>query len=154
MDTLNWTGWKFVEIPVNNISAGDLLFNSVVIVQNPSGYDSGAVFIDGIQYRYSAEVNNTPTLPTEYSLEQNYPNPFNPTTVIRYSIPATLSKNVHVQLDIYDVLGNHVSQLVNKDQKAGIYEVKFNGINLPSGIYFYRIHAGSFTNTKKLILLK
>ncbi|MHB8852550.1 MAG: N-acetylmuramoyl-L-alanine amidase [Ignavibacteriaceae bacterium] len=157
VDTLNWTGWKFVEIPVNNISTGDLLFNSVVIAQNPSGYDSGAVLIDGIQYRNSSlsEVPNLKsTVPIKFSIEQNYPNPFNPTTIIRYSIPAISKQNVHVQLDIYDVLGDHVSQLVNKDQSAGIYEVKFNGINLPSGIYFYRIQAGSFINTKKLILLK
>lgn len=89
-------------------------------------------------------------IPDNYSLEQNYPNPFNPTTTISYYIP----KEAFVTLRIYDVLGKEVAEIVNRDQRAGRYQVEFNAANLSSGIYYYKIKAGSFTETKKMILLK
>ena len=89
-------------------------------------------------------------LPEKYVLGQNYPNPFNPTTTIYYSIP----QNSYVSLRIFDVLGNEVQTIVNENQDAGNYTVKFNADNLTSGIYFYKIEAGSFIETKKMILLK
>jgi outer membrane protein assembly factor BamB len=85
-----------------------------------------------------------------YDLEQNYPNPFNPSTTIRYEIPE-LS---FVTLKIYDVLGNEVATLVEEEKQTGKYETEFNAVNLPSGIYFYRLQTGSFVETKKMILLK
>jgi hypothetical protein len=85
-----------------------------------------------------------------YSLNQNYPNPFNPTTTINYQIPE-LS---FVTLKIYDVLGSEIIILVNEEKPVGIYEVEFNATALPSGIYFYRLQAGSFVETKKMILMK
>ena len=95
-------------------------------------------------------VKDEAKLPLTYSLEQNYPNPFNPLTVIRYSLPF----QSRVSLKVYDVLGREVSVLVNEEKPAGIYDVQFNATNLPSGVYFYRIFAGDFTETKKLIILK
>lgn len=89
-------------------------------------------------------------LPAEFNLAQNYPNPFNPTTTIQYSIP----KSVNVEIKVYDVLGNEVTTLVNVEKPAGVYEVEFNAKNLSSGIYFYKLSAGSFTETKKMILLR
>ena len=91
-----------------------------------------------------------------FKLFQNYPNPFNPTTTIKYSIPAVGANNADplVMLKIYDLLGREIRTLVNKRQKAGNYSVQFNAGNLPSGIYFYRLQAGSFVQTKKMILLK
>jgi hypothetical protein len=94
---------------------------------------------------------------TEFSLEQNYPNPFNPSTTIKYMIPnITLSgvEGSRVQLKIYDVLGNEVATLVNEEKPAGVYEVDFNASSLSSGIYFYKLNVGSFTETKKMLLLK
>ncbi|MCH7772174.1 MAG: T9SS type A sorting domain-containing protein [Bacteroidetes bacterium] len=85
-----------------------------------------------------------------FYLSQNYPNPFNPTTNISYSI----SQRSFVTLKIYDVLGNEVTTLINKEVLAGSYEVEFDASNLPSGIYFYQIRAGAFVDTKKLVLLK
>ncbi len=85
-----------------------------------------------------------------FSLNQNFPNPFNPTTVISYQ----LSVNSHVTLKVYDVLGREVETLVNERESAGKYSVKFDRTNLPSGVYFYRIQAGTFTETKKLMVLK
>ena len=85
-----------------------------------------------------------------YTLMQNYPNPFNPTTVITYNLPAA----TNVTLIVYDMLGKEVKTLVNNSQSAGLHSVIFNARNLTSGIYFYRLHAGSFTETKKLVLMK
>jgi photosystem II stability/assembly factor-like uncharacterized protein len=93
-------------------------------------------------------------IPDKYSLQQNYPNPFNPSTVISYTIPVGTRRGVFVQLKVYDVIGREVAVLVNEEKPAGNYKIKFNGSNLPSGVYFYRIQAGSFTDTKKFVLLK
>ena len=86
----------------------------------------------------------------EYALAQNYPNPFNPTTTISYAIP----KSGKVTLKVYDVLGKEVAVLVNGFKSKGRYSVRFNGNNLSSGIYFYKITSGDFTAAKKLILMK
>ncbi|NNJ51789.1 MAG: T9SS type A sorting domain-containing protein [Ignavibacteriaceae bacterium] len=91
-----------------------------------------------------------PVIAYSYSLGQNYPNPFNPSTTISYSI----EKDGLVRLKVYDILGNEVAELVNKNQLAGKYEISFNASHLPSGIYFYTITSGNYSNTKKLILLK
>jgi len=95
--------------------------------------------------------NETSYLPKDYKLSQNFPNPFNPTTKITYTIPE-LS---FTTLKVYDVLGNEITTLVNEEKSIGIYEVEFDATaELPSGIYFYKLQAGSFTQTKKMILLK
>lgn len=88
--------------------------------------------------------------PTEFNLQQNYPNPFNSTTIIKYSIP----KQSNITLEVFDILGKEITTLVNKEQSAGNYEVEFNAVSLPSGIYFYRIEAAKYSETKKMILLR
>jgi hypothetical protein len=85
-----------------------------------------------------------------FELLQNYPNPFNPTTKIGFRI----SDRGFVTLKIYDILGNEIATLVNEEKPTGEYEVVFSGTNLPSGIYFYKLTAGKFSDTKKLVLLK
>jgi hypothetical protein len=92
------------------------------------------------------EMNNV----KEYRLNQNYPNPFNPTTTITFSV-GTYS---YTSLRVYDVLGREVATIVSEKLPAGNYSRQWNAANMPSGIYFYRLQAGSFTQTKKLILLK
>lgn len=89
-------------------------------------------------------------IPTVYDLAQNFPNPFNPSTTIRYQIP----QDGIVTLKIYDILGSEVATLVNEEKLAGKYEVNFNASTLASGVYIYKIQAGSFINSKKMILLK
>ena len=89
-------------------------------------------------------------IPKEFSLLQNYPNPFNPRTTIKYSIPQTS----FVSITVYDILGREVSKLVNEEKLSGSYEVQFDGSKLSSGVYFYRLHAGDYFKTKKLMLLK
>lgn len=90
------------------------------------------------------------TLPTKYSLYNNYPNPFNPSTVIKYDIPQASM----VTLKVFDVLGREVATLVNGEHKAGSYQVAFNARNFASGTYIYRIQAGNFVQTKKMVLVK
>lgn len=89
-------------------------------------------------------------IPSNYSLFQNYPNPFNPSTNIKYQI----SKNSFVILKVYDLLGREISTLVNELQKAGVYEIQFSNSGLTSGIYFYRMQAGNYSETKKMVYIK
>jgi hypothetical protein len=89
-------------------------------------------------------------IPDDYVLEQNYPNPFNPSTKIRYSIP----QPSNVVIKFFDILGNEIATLINEEKPAGSYEVEINSSDLVSGVYFYRLQAGNFTETKKMILLK
>jgi hypothetical protein len=104
-------------------------------------------------YKVSSPVTgvfNHASAPEEFRLFQNYPNPFNPVTSILYSLPVRRD----VTLKIYDILGIEVTTLVHETQNAGDHEVKFNALNLASGIYLYRLQAGEFNSVKKLILLK
>jgi hypothetical protein len=90
------------------------------------------------------------TVPYEFSLSQNYPNPLNPVTTIKFDIPV----NSIVRLKLYNILGEEVITLVNEERPAGTYEIEFDASSLTSGIYFYRLQAGSFVQTKKMILLR
>ena len=89
-------------------------------------------------------------VPNEYTLKQNYPNPFNPSTIIKYSVPQASE----VQIKVSDILGNEIETLVNEEKPVGTYEITWNAEDLTSGVYFYRLRAGSFIDTKKMILLK
>jgi len=94
--------------------------------------------------------NNYPKPPTNILLSQNYPNPFNPVTSLQY----TVGSRQFVTIKIYDLLGRKIATLINEEKPAGEYKVEFNAANLPSGIYFYRIQAGSYSETRKMVLLK
>ncbi|MBK8552633.1 MAG: T9SS type A sorting domain-containing protein [Ignavibacteria bacterium] len=112
------------------------------------------IYIDDIKLTgYSVtptSIVNNNVIPSEFSLLQNYPNPFNPVTVIRYS----LNENRFTTLKIFNVLGREVASLVNENQNAGSYSVNFNGANLSSGMYFYKLESGEFVETKKMLLIK
>ena len=95
-------------------------------------------------------VEGNPAIADDYELLQNYPNPFNPSTKIKF----TIAEFGFVSLKVFDVLGNEVATLVNEEKSAGRYEVNFNAVGLSSGIYFYKLQAGSFIETKKMVLLK
>jgi hypothetical protein len=107
-------------------------------VRNFSNNGGGTVVRDDFQ------------IPARTTLLSNYPNPFNPETIIRYQ----LSASSYVKLTVFDVLGREITTIVNKEQKAGTHEVKFNGSNLNSGIYMYQLRAGSFIQTRKMVYLK
>ena len=101
-------------------------------------------------FEYSNEINVDVTVPLEFALDQNYPNPFNPSTTISYSIPV----KSRVTLKIFNALGKEIITLVNEEKSEGNYDVKFDASGIPSGIYFYKLNAGEFSSTKKMILLK
>jgi hypothetical protein len=96
------------------------------------------------------EEQFTLAIPHEFRLEQNFPNPFNPSTTIRYGLPV----RSHVSVTVYNALGQQVAVLQNGEQEAGYHDVKFDGSHLGSGVYFYRIEAGPFVQTRKLLLIK
>ena len=117
------------------------------------------VYTTALIYLVTVDLNNLLTaiedredenIPTVFYLSQNYPNPFNPTTNIRYSIP----NESKVMIKVYDNLGTEIETLVNGVKPAGTFELNWNAANLPSGVYFYRLQAGSFVQTRKMILLR
>ena len=108
-----------------------------------------------VYYSTITDVKETVLNVLDFSISQNYPNPFNPSTTIKYSIPSNVKGEMYnVKLIVYDVLGREVTMLVNKEQKPGNYEIKFEASALSSGLYFYRIKTNEFSQTKKMILLK
>ena len=109
------------------------------------------------QFNYIKIVEvQTGNIPDRFALNQNYPNPFNPSTVISYSLPY----NSNVKLNVYNAIGESVSQLFNGVQEAGNHEINFNALSLSNGVYFYRLEASSsdgknnYISTKKMMLLK
>jgi len=138
-------------LAVGNYSTTD---GGALTNQVPSGNGNGDIeSSEFIRYDYLInDVENEQNIVTEYSLEQNYPNPFNPTTKIKYSIP--FNNSGKTKLEIYDILGNKIKTLVDEYKQAGTYSIEFNASNLASGVYFYKLTAGQFTSTKKLLLLK
>ena len=123
-----------VEYNIGNVEADTIEF---LITDNKSIYQTKQFIL---QY----------SLPTEYNLEQNYPNPFNPSTSIRYQV----SSISQVSIKVYDILGNEVTTLVNEQKEPGYYEIEFNAIQFASGVYIYRLQAGSFVSTKKMMVIK
>jgi hypothetical protein len=114
---------------------------------------TGSLVIKNSEERFviiSAEASTKLGIPQTYSLSQNYPNPFNPSTHFDYAV----SIAAHVSLKVYDLLGRQVAVLVDEFQSAGYKSVEFDASNLPSGVYFYRIVAGKFTDIKKMVLMK
>ncbi|RKY92344.1 MAG: hypothetical protein DRQ01_06440 [Ignavibacteriae bacterium] len=105
--------------------------------------------LDGT-YEYSNIVNVEIITPIEFELSQNYPNPFNPSTTIKFSIP----EGSQVSLKIYNSLGQEIKILVNQFMEAGVHNVNFNAVGLNSGMYFYRLNAGEFTQVRKMTLIK
>jgi hypothetical protein len=139
------------------LHVSDQIYNYTIFLGNtPVGY----VFPNPVAHPGDTNVNINLTLtdvklvdsgiPKTFALSQNYPNPFNPSTKIQYEIP----KASFVHLTVYNVIGQQVAELVNHEQSPGKYSVTFDGANVTSGIYFYRIEAGSFVQTNKMILLK
>ncbi len=157
------TGWGASSGEIYRTTDGGKTWTS----QNADGNNFAKVnFINnklGFAVGYGGEIHRTITggitsvleekgsnVPDNFILYQNYPNPFNPTTIINYQIP----KYGMVTIKIYDILGREIKTLVNEYKPAGRYNITFNASNLASGVYFYRLQAGEFTETKKLLLLK
>jgi hypothetical protein len=117
-----------------------------------TSYDGiGDIFVTKLNISTATFVKSKASpFPNKFELMQNYPNPFNPATTIIFSVP----KTSFITIKIYDILGREIKTLVNEEKSAGNYSVQFTGSNLSSGIYFYRLQSGNYSQTKKLILLK
>ncbi|MBI3123465.1 MAG: Ig-like domain-containing protein [Ignavibacteriales bacterium] len=153
IDTLNWTGWKLKKITLNQIpGTGSIQFKSISVTQSGNGSLSGRVYFDECLSNIITDVYTDNSIPSEFRLEQNYPNPFNPSTTIKYSV----SKPCIVQLKVFDILGREVETLVDEYKQPGVYNSTFYTLRstLTSGVYFYRLQAGSFSETKKMLLIK
>ena len=171
---LQWKiAYLFGPLPIELLSTKDTIWiapgNWIVQDIIPGQYINNLTFLGippfslpGLDTRLTNDivvsVADEETIPNSFSLEQNYPNPFNPSTRIRYSISDVIASETKqsqlVTLKVYDVLGNEVATLVNEERTAGSYEVDFNAAGLSSGIYFYKLQAGSYTQTRKMILLR
>jgi hypothetical protein len=126
----------------------------------PAAFGGGVVFVGAGQNRIFYDgsnvspvvgiSNNGGEVPNAFSLSQNYPNPFNPTTNIKFAIPQAS----FVTLKVYDMLGREVASLISEEMTAGSYTVDWNALNFTSGVYFYKISAGNFTDTKRMVLIK
>ncbi|MBN1633209.1 MAG: T9SS type A sorting domain-containing protein [Ignavibacteria bacterium] len=123
--------------------------NNVVYGYAVSNAGSVVKFTDSLTVITGLKLTGSETV-TDYKLYQNYPNPFNPVTNVKWQI----LNSGKVEINVYDVLGKKVAQLVNENLKAGMYEIKFDGSKLNSGVYFYRIITDGFSETKRMILIK
>lgn len=140
-------------------SQSSIVYDAGTIIDIGSGSDvcADTIIINGTQTGVGTFCNapvavesDSISIPDKFELSQNYPNPFNPSTIIRYQLPMA----GHISLKVYDVLGNEVATLVNEDKPTGSYKAEFDASNLSSGIYFYKIQAENFIETKKMLLLK
>jgi hypothetical protein len=139
----SWTPWDFPVSTPEGLSLYDSAGNYYIF---PSAYNITITY-KTILTGVASERGNAPAI---FSLSQNYPNPFNPSTTIKYTLPSA----TQVKLSVYDILGREVSVLVNDRRDAGVYEIKFDGSNLASGVYFYRLQAGDYVASKKMLVLK
>jgi PKD repeat protein len=125
------------------------IYSVRLVVSNGSSADT-LIRTDYVSVSPVTSVEDENQLPSEFSLAQNYPNPFNPTTIIKYSI----ASETVVTLKVYNILGTEIATIVNEKKTPGFYELNFGGEKLPSGVYVYRIEAGNFTSSKKMLLIK
>jgi hypothetical protein len=136
-----------VAIRFSPSSVGDFPASIVVTSNSPSSPDTIRVGGSGV---IASGVEQLEGIPTEFSLSQNFPNPFNPVTQIRYAVP----HDSRVRLQIFNLLGQLVSTLVDEQQAPAYYQVRWDASRMASGIYVYRIQAGDFMQSNKLVLLK
>ena len=147
LSTDNGSHWKAVDSGLTDLGVQSLAANGTKLF---AGTDSSGIWEVPVASLTTGVKESVGKTPREFSLSQSYPNPFNPTTVINYQIRLTS----HVTLKVYDILGREVESLVDRQQTAGNYSVSFDGSNLPSGVYLYRLQAGNFSSVKKMMLLK
>lgn len=139
------------EVNVIKIDLSDITTATIELVNVIGINESGReISIKGTQITINGVTSVENEIPSDYNLKQNYPNPFNPKTLIEYS----LKNSGFVKLSIYNLLGEEIKVLVSEYQNSGNYSISFDGSELPSGVYLYRIETGEYANTKKLLLLK
>ncbi|HCV43635.1 MAG TPA: hypothetical protein DGH68_09135, partial [Bacteroidetes bacterium] len=146
-----WTRYAAPEVAMGNFGGTTTQGNWILTVQDAAAGDTGWLAGWGLRFNNATGVGQTSAdVPDKFELLQNYPNPFNPATTIEFAIP----KEANVNIGVYNILGQLVTTLVNERKKAGSYAIQFNANSFTSGTYFYRITAGGYVETKKMLLLK
>ncbi len=148
-ESSDWIRITFIPGFGTSTESHSYIYNDNHLQDGSYSYRLKQIDLDG-SIAYSDIVNIEVSIPGEFTLEQNYPNPFNPSTNIEFRV----GEFGFVSLKVYDALGNLVATLVDEQKPAGKFQVEFSAIGLTSGIYFYKIITGSFSETKKMILLK
>jgi hypothetical protein len=155
-DSTPYAAFTSVDMPISyfdGTTVPDSAFIEILIAPDPDSSDVhvGSTFIvDDLSLSEASGVKELPGLPRQFRLEQNFPNPFNPTTRIAFSLP----RESHVSLKVYNMAGELVATLADEVRHAGNYAADMNAAHLPSGVYFYKLVAGSFIQTKKMMLMK
>jgi hypothetical protein len=151
---LSFTPTVMPHSPINAVFSGKTSAGAwrLRVSQLINGF-SGYLYGWGLGFNNQTLVNvaQTPAAePGRYALLQGYPNPFNPSATIRFAVPS----RSHVSIDVYNSLGQHVAILINEEVGTGDHQVTFDGSRLASGVYFYRMIAGEFVQTQKIVLVK
>ncbi len=162
---INWNGsWKNVMVSLDKAVASwanpnavlnfPIKWTRIYLAETADAKkDAGAIYLDDFTSYYTVtgvKDDNNSSMPRAFNLRQNYPNPFNPSTIISFEVPEAS----HVKITVYDILGNEVAALVNGVKQPGSYSVQFDAFNLSSGIYFYKMQANGYINSKKMLILK
>ena len=145
----DWETIGFVEGNGNSNSPKDYSFVDNKVAAGKYSYRLKQIDTDG-QFEYSKIINVDLGLPSKFELSQNYPNPFNPSTTISFTLP----ESGNIKLIVYNIIGQRITELVNGFQEAGIHTINFNGENLPSGFYFYRLETKNNVENRKMLLIK
>lgn len=150
----NMTTWTQQTFDISGYAAGSTQVKLRFRLTSDAGVVGDGWYIDDIKLtNYCGNlvgITGNNEIPLKFALEQNYPNPFNPATVIKYQLP----KSAFVKISVFDILGKEVKTLVNEQKDAGYQQVEFNGGDLASGLYIYKIEADGFTDVKKMMLVK
>ncbi|GEM_PF-280697 len=153
-DTLNWYGWKFLHFPIKQTGAGgEVFFQSIVVRQTTDGFKNGNIYFDDLQSKVVVglqDQSSTHLIARAMQLYQSYPNPFNPTTKIEFFLPASGK----TQLLVYNILGQKVREVLNKQLPAGKHQVIFRAKGLASGVYIYELKSASGVLRRRMLLLK
>jgi len=152
LNTGGWQNWRSIATPKVSVKQGTRILRIEINTDTPSEKKNWLFSLRSIQVNASGGVGVLPSAvpPTSFTLAQNFPNPFNPSTIVSYQMPVA----GHVNLRVYDVLGREVTTLVNEEKSAGTYSATWNAGYMPSGVYFYRLTAGTLTQTRQMVLMK
>jgi subtilisin-like proprotein convertase family protein len=148
-----FTGYFRPQSPLSSFIGNEVNGNWILRIFDARAGNTGSLLNWTLNIKYSSPVSIKKianTIPDSYTLYQNYPNPFNPSTVIKYSIP----ENGQVYLNVYNILGKEVENLVSEWQEAGTYSVTWNANSMPSGVYFYRLYSDGYSETRRMVLVK
>lgn len=149
---IHWRGWKFLSVPLDQITGSSKKLISIQLIQESGGALVGSVYFDDMQVNATTTFAHPQisTQPSAIVLEQNYPNPFNPSTTVQFTQP----KSGLIILEVFDLLGRRIRSVLREHKEAGTYRVTIDLREVPSGVYYYTLRSGDFSASKRMVLLK